>query len=122
MKFRPFALLAFVATVGLVACDDDPTSENAGNPFAIVTDRSETHLSVNGQRSITAYAIDENNRRIPGILSAVPAGPAVTLDSVVYIAPLAETRVFARGASATAGTDITISGHNLTTTVNVIVE
>ena len=123
MKFRPFALLAFVATVGLVACSDDPTDEGAGEPFAIVTERSETHIAVGGQRAITAWAIDVNNRRIPGALEATVAGPAVTLDSVVYVAPLAETRVFARGAAeSAAGTDITLTGHDLTTTIKVIVE
>ena len=121
MKFRPFALLAFVATVGLVACADEITGN--GEPFAIVTDRSELTLAEGNQQAIRAYVIDQNNRRIPGALTALPAGPAGTLDSVVYIAPLAETRVFARGAApSAAGTDITIQGHSLTTTVKVIVE
>ena len=122
MKFRPFALLAFVATVGLVACSDDPTETNNGEPFAIVTTRSETHLAQNAQVAITAYVIDENNRRIPGALTASSAGPAVTVDSAVYIPELAQTLVWTTArADSAAGTDVTISGHNLTTTVKVIV-
>jgi hypothetical protein len=123
MKFTRFALLAFVATVGTVACSDDPTEANAGEPFAIVTDVATKTIARNTQFAIRAYTIDQNNRRVPGVLSAQPAGPAVSIDSTVYVQELSETRVFARGTAASAaGTDITITGHGLTYTSKVIVQ
>lgn len=123
MKFRPFALLAFVAATGLIACSEDPTEAGDGQPLAIITNRSETTLARNAQFTIVAYTIDQNNRRIPGQLSATPAGSAVAVDSVRYVPELIETRVFIRGVSASsAGTDVTITGHNLTATTKVIVQ
>jgi hypothetical protein len=122
MKFTRFALLAVMALVGTVACSDDPTDVGSGEPFAIVTNRSTTTVARNTQFTITAYTIDQNNRRIPGALAASSAGPAVTLDSVVYVQELSETRVFARGVAASAnGTDIQFSGQGLTATTKVIV-
>jgi hypothetical protein len=123
MKFTRFALLAFVATIGLVACSEDPTETNQGEPFAIVTDRSQATVARNVQFTITAYTIDQNNRRVPGALTATAAGPAVSFDSVVYVQELSETRVFARGTAASAaGTDITITGNGLTATSKIIVQ
>ena len=121
MKLTRFAVLAVVALVGAVACEEDITG--GGEAFAIVTNRSQQTVARNTQFSITAYTIDSNNRRIPGALTAAAAGPALSLDSVVYIQELSETRIFARGTavSAAPGTDITISGHNLTATSKVIV-
>lgn len=123
MKLTRFALLAFVATVGMAACSDDPTETNQGEPFAIVTDVAQATVARNTQFSIRAYTIDQNNRRVPGALTAAPAGPAVSIDSVKYVQELSETRVFARGTQASAaGTDITISGHGLTYTSKIIVQ
>lgn len=123
MKFTRFALLAVVALVGTVACEKDITSEDRGEPFAIVTNRSQQTVTRDLPFSITAYTIDQNNRRIPGALSAASAGPALSVDSVVYIQELSETRVFARGtAVSAAGTDITITGPSgLTATTKIII-
>jgi hypothetical protein len=120
MKLTRFAVLAVIALVGAVACEEDISG--VGEPFAIVANRSQITLAQNGQFTITAYTIDQNNRRVPGELTAVAAGPAIQLDSVRYIQELSETRIFTRGVSASAaGTDLTISGHGLADTVLVIV-
>lgn len=122
MKFKPFALLAFVATVGLVACDEDPTDEGRAEPFAIVANRSQATVARNAPLTITAYTIDANNRRVAGELTASPAGSQVVIDSIRYISELTETRIFVRGVAASAaGTDVTITGHGLSTTTKVIV-
>jgi hypothetical protein len=123
MKFTRFALLAFAATVGLAACSEDPTEAGQGEPFAIVTDVAQATTPRNTQLSIRAYTIDQNNRRIPGALTAQPAGPAISIDSTVYVQELSETRFFVRGTTASAaGTDLTITGHGLTATSKIIVQ
>ena len=123
MKFRLLSLLALVATAGLVACSDDPTDEGRGEPFAIVTDRTETTVARNTNFSLTAFTIDQNNRRIPGALAATAASGAITIDSTKYVQELSETRFFMRGTQAAAtGVDITITGHSLTKTATVIVQ
>jgi hypothetical protein len=123
MKFRPFALLACLVTVvGLSACQEDPTADGDGVPQAIQTDRTELHQAVGTKFTVIAFAIDQNLKRIPGILDAQPAGAAVVIDSVRYVSGLAETRVFITAASASpAGTTVTISGHGLSTDVTVII-
>jgi hypothetical protein len=115
--------LAALAAIALTACDSDPTNDGAGDPFAIVTNRSQTTVARDVQFTLTAYTIDRNNRRIPGALTATSAGPAVSLDSVVYVQELSETRVFARGVAASAqGTDIHFAGQaGLSATTRVIV-
>lgn len=122
MKFRLLSLLALVATAGLVACSDDPLDEGSGEPFAIVTDRTEIHVTRGVSTAITAFTIDRNNRRIPGALDGSLAAGTVTLDSTKYVAELSETRFFVRGtAAAPNGVDLTISGPSgLTKTVTVI--
>ena len=124
MKFRLYSLLALVATAGLVACSDDPTDEGRGEPFAIVTDRTQIHVARNVSTAITAYTIDRNNRRIPGALTASVAGSAVALDSTKYVAELSETRFFVRGtAAAPNGVDLMITGPaGLTKTTHIIVQ
>ena len=122
MKFRLYSLLALVATAGLVACSDDPTDEGRGDPFAIVTDRTQLIATEGVSTSITAYTIDRNNRRIPGALTGQLAGGPVSLDSTVYVQELSETRFFMTGTDATDGVDLTITGHNLTKTAHIIVE
>jgi len=122
MKFRLFSLLALVTALGAVACSDDPTDAGRGEPFAIVTDRTEIHLSRNVSTAITAYTIDANNRRIPGALTGTVAAP-VTLDSTKYVQELSETRFFVRGTTAVPnGADLTITGPSgLTKTTHIIV-
>ncbi len=122
MKFRLYSLLALVATAGLVACSDDPTDEGRGEPFAIVTDRSQTVQAEGVSFSVTAYTIDNNNRRISGRLEGTLAGGPVALDSTVYVQELSETRFFMTGSDATDGVDLTIQGHGLTKTAVIIVE
>jgi hypothetical protein len=120
MKLTRFAVLAVIALVGAVACEEDISG--VGEPFAIVANRSQITLAPNNQFTITAYTIDRNNRRVPGELTAQAAGPAIQFDSVRYIQELSETRIFTRGVSIdSVGTDITIQGHGLTDTVRVIV-
>ena len=123
MKFRLFSLLALVAALGAVACSDDPTEANSGEPFAIVTDRTQITVARNTSTAITAYTIDQNNRRIPGALTATVTAP-VSLDSTKYVPELTETRFFVRGtAAAPNGVDMTISGPSgLTKTAHVIVQ
>jgi hypothetical protein len=123
MKLTRFAVLAVIALVGAVACEEDITSNgDSGEPFAIVANRSQLTVTRNNQFTITAYTIDANNRRVPGELTAVAAGPAVQLDSVKYVQELSETRIFTRGITVNAaGTDVVISGHGLADTVLVIV-
>ena len=123
MKFRLFSLLALVAALGAVACSDDPTEANSGEPFAIVTDRTQITVARNTSTAITAYTIDQNNRRIPGALTATVTAP-VSLDSTKYVPELTETRFFVRGtAAAPNGVDMTISGPSgLTKTTHVIVQ
>jgi ABC-type glycerol-3-phosphate transport system substrate-binding protein len=121
MKFRLFAMVALVAAMGTVACSDDPASVGAGDPELIVTTRSQTSVARNTPFTVTAFTIDASNRRVPGVLEANAAGPAVAIDSVRYVPELSETRVFARGTAATTGTDITFRGHGLTATTTVIV-
>lgn len=123
MKFRLLSLLALVATLGAVACSDDPTDEGRGEPFAIVTDRTQITVPRNTSTAITAYTIDRNNRRIPGALTATPAG-GISLDSTKYVQELSETRFFVRGTAALPnGADLTITGPaNLTATTKVIVQ
>jgi hypothetical protein len=121
MKFKPFALLACL-TLALAACADDPTNEGSGEAEAIVVSHSQRTIALNSRATITAYAIDRNFARIPGQLTATSAGPAVVVDSVKYDANVQETQIFIRAAQASsAGTDLTISGHNLTKTVKVII-
>ena len=123
MKFRLLSLLALVATLGAVACSDDPTDEGRGEPFAIVTDRTQITVPRNTSTAITAYTIDRNNRRIPGALTATPAG-GIVLDSTKYVQELSETRFFVRGTAALPnGADLTITGPaGLTKTAHVIVQ
>ncbi len=121
MKFRPYVLLALVATAGLVAaCGEDIAG--AGEPFEIVTDRSQAVVTEGVSFAITAFTIDQNNRRVPGALSASVAAGSVALDSTVYVQELTETRFFLRGTGPTDGTDVTITGHNLTKTAVILVE
>jgi hypothetical protein len=125
MKFRPFALLAFIATVGLVACSEDPTEVGHGDPFAIVSTRTQITVPRNVSTSITAYTIDQNNRRIPGALTATSANTAaLVLDSTIYVQELSETRFFVSGLTVSAtGVDLTITGpSSLTKTATVIIE
>jgi hypothetical protein len=121
MKLRPIALVALVATVGLIACKEDIAG--AGEPEMIVPNRATTTLATRtATATITAYTIDQNNRRIPGVLAAQPAAAALALDSTVYVPELAETRFFIRGTAASAtGTDLQITGHGLTATTTVII-
>lgn len=123
MKFRPFALLACLVTVvGLSACQEDPTEEGTGVPEAILTSRSEIHTTVGSSTALIAFTVDKNLKRIPGILAATSAGGAVTFDSVKYVPELAETRIFIKANSAsTAGTNVTVTGHGLTTDVKVVI-
>jgi len=123
MKFRPYAMLtALVALVGLAACSNDPTAANTGTPEAIVTNRSTTTQTMGTKFTIVAYAIDKNVQRMTGKLDAVSAGSAVTIDSVVYVHEVLETRVFLNLAAKSAtGTVVTISGHGLTKDVKIIV-
>lgn len=121
MKLKSFALLACL-TVALGACEKDLTDEDSGTPEAIVTDFSERHIAVNTRATIVAYTIDGNFTRIPGVLTATSAGPAVVVDSVRYDPQIQETQIFIRGASASsAGTDLTVSGHGLTKTVKIVI-
>jgi hypothetical protein len=124
MKFKLLSLLALVATVGMVACSDDPTDEGRGEPFAIVTTRTQTTVARNTGFSLTAFTIDRNNRRIPGALTATPAAGTLVMDSTVYVQELSETRFFLRGtAAAASGVDLTISGPGgLTATTKVIIQ
>lgn len=123
MKFRLLSLLALVATLGAVACSDDPTDEGRGEPFAIVTDRTQITVPRNTSTAITAYTIDRNNRRIPGALTATPAA-GISLDSTKYVQELSETRFFVRGTAALPnGANLTITGPaNLSATTKVIVQ
>jgi hypothetical protein len=121
MKFRLFSLLALVAALGAVACSDDPTDAGAGEPFAIVTDRTLVTIPRNTSTAITAYTIDQNNRRIPGALTAQPAA-GIVLDSTNYVQELSETRFFVSGSAASPGADLTITGNGLTKTTTVIVQ
>ena len=122
MKLRPFALLACALVVGLSACREDPTSASTGVPETIVSNRSETHQAVNATFTVVAYVIDKNLQRIPGALTATPAGAAVRVDSAVYDPILTETRVYMKALSASAaGTNVTLAGHGLTKDVKVII-
>lgn len=122
MRLRAFALLACVAVVGMTACSEDPTEPGNQEPSAIVTNFSTTVRTVGVQFTITAYAIDKNNARIPGVLSGSSAGTAVRVDSVPYFPELQETRFFLTTVEATEGTDLTVTGHGLTKSVTVVVE
>jgi hypothetical protein len=125
MKLRLLSLLALVATLGAVACSDDPTDDGRGEPFAIVTDRTQITVPRNTSTAITAYTIDRNNRRIPGALTgSLAGGGTVSLDSTIYVQELSETRFFVRGTAALpTGADLTITGpSNLTATTHVIVQ
>ena len=122
MKFRLFSLLALVAALGAGACSDDPTDEGSGEPAAIVTNRSQITATRNVSFSITAFVIDQNNRRVPGALRG-SVGGGVTMDSTVYVQELTETRFFMRAAQAVTGTDLTITGPaGLTKTTHIIVQ
>jgi hypothetical protein len=123
MKFRPFALLACLVTVvGVTACQEDPTEEGTGVPEAILTNRTEIHTTVGNKSFFTAFTVDRNLKRIPGILSATSAGGAVVIDSVRYLNELAETRIFYNPtAASTAGTSVTVTGHGLSTDVKVVI-
>lgn len=122
MKFRSYMLLAAAALVGLAACSDDPTSSGSGTPEAIVTSRSITTQTKGTHFSITAYAVDKNLQRMPGELTAAPAGGAVTVDSIRYVHELLETRIFLNAANtSTTGTVVTVQGHGLSKDVKVVV-
>lgn len=122
MKFRPFALLACALVVGLTACREDPTEANVGVAEAIITTRSETTVAKGGTVSVQAYVVDKNLQRIPGPLTATPAGAGVTIDSVTYVPELTHTLIFVRAGQAAGSTNITISGHGLTKDVKVTVK
>lgn len=103
------------------ACSDDPLGAGIGDPAAIVTDTRRITVNSDAEFTITAFAIDETFRRIPGVLAATSAGPAVVVDSIRYVPELAQTLVFATGSSTTEGTDITIAGHTLSAVTTVVV-
>ena len=122
MKLRPFALLACTLVVGLSACQEDPVQAGVGVPETIVSNRSETHQTVGATFTVTAYTIDKNLQRIPGALTATSAGPAITVDSAIYDPILTETRVYMKANAVSAtGTNVTLTGHNLSKDVKVII-
>jgi hypothetical protein len=124
MKFRPYALLACLVLVGtMAACSEDPTAAGSGEPEAIVTTRSLTNQTVGTHFSITAYTLDKNAQRMAGELDAAPNGGNITIDSIVYVHELLETRVFMKAATKTAaaGATVTVSGHGLTKDVTVVI-
>lgn len=120
MKFRPFALLAFAAALGVTACSED--IQGLGEPFAIVADRSTITAAPGVGFSVSAYTVDLNNRRIPGQLTGTITG--VTMDSTIYVQELSETRFFMKGTAEVAapGAELVITGHGLTDTTFVIID
>ena len=125
MKLKLYAMIAcLVATAGLAACDEDPTSEGVGEPAAIVTTLSQATRATNTAFTVTAYAVDQNLHRIPGILAVTPASNAVSVDSVVYVPELSETRLYLRtgGTAAPApGVTVTVAGHGIQKDIAVII-
>lgn len=123
MKFRPTALFACaILATTLAACTKDPTSSGSGVAETIVLNRSTTNRSVGEKFSIIAYSVDKNIQRMAGKLDATSAGPAIVIDSVIYLPELLETRVFLNAAAKSAsGTFITVSGHGLSADVKVVV-
>jgi hypothetical protein len=120
MKLTPYALLACLGVVA--ACSSDITADGTGTPQAIVTSRSITSATKGTQLQFTAFAVDQNNQRMAGALTATSQGPAATLDSVVYVPELLETRIYVKPVTATAtGVIVTVSGHGLTKDVKVII-
>lgn len=112
----------FAMMTMLVACSSDVTSAGSGVAEAIVTSRTLSTQTQGTKFTVTAYAVDQNLQRMPGILVATSAGPAVAVDSTVYVHELLETRVFASAAQKTAtGTVITVTGHGLTKDVLVMI-
>ena len=122
MKLIPSALLTCLSVIALAACSSDITAEGSGTPQAIVASRSILATTRGTQAQITAYAVDQNNQRMAGKLDAISAGPAVTIDSVVYVPELLETRVYLKPVSvSSAGVSVTLSGHGLTKDVKITV-
>jgi len=121
MKLRT-SLLACALVVGLSACQEDPTQAGVGSPETIVANRSETHQAVGNSFTVTAFTIDKNLQRIPGKLEAATSGPAVTVDSAIYDPILTETRVYMKANAVSAtGTNVTLTGHNLSKDIKVII-
>lgn len=125
MKLKLYAMIAcLVATAGVAACDEDPTSEGVGEPEAIVTTLSQTTRARNTAFTITAFAVDKNLHRIPGALTVTPADANVIVDSTRYVPELSETRLYLKtGATAVPapGATVTVTGQGLTKDLKVII-
>jgi len=121
MKFRSYAMLAIVTTMGLVACSSDPTDAGSGSPAAIETTRSIVSATKGHGFTVTAFAIDQNAQRMSGALTASSASSLVVVDSAVYVHDLLQTVIYLHGTAATpaAGAIVTVSGHDLTKDVTV---
>ena len=123
MAITAYAVLAcLVVAGGLAACSEDPTASGSGEPEAIVTTRSLTNQTVGTPFSITAYTLDKNAQRMAGELAAQPNSGSLTIDSIIYVHELLETRIFIKptAKTAAAGETLTVSGHGLTKDVTVI--
>ena len=121
MKFRSYAMLAIVTTMGLVACTKDPTDAGSGQPVAIETTRSLVSATKGTAFTVTAFTIDQNAQRMAGALTANSASSVVVVDSAVYVHDLLQTVFYLHGTAATpaAGGVVTVSGHSLTKDITV---
>src|SRR5262245_53435435 len=89
MKIGKFArLLVLVAPLALTAaaCSSDPTSEGAGDAFAIVTNKSTTTLTVGTQFTVVAQVVDRAGTPLPEQITVTSVNTAsVANDSTRYV-------------------------------------
>jgi hypothetical protein len=116
---RLLPLVAWSALT-LTACNDDPTSEGAGDAFAIITNKSITTVAANEAVTVTAQVVDRAGTPLPMEVQVTSLKTdVVATDSQRFVPELQETRIYAHTLKVDASAPLVLTAGGLTDTVEV---
>jgi len=113
------SLTPLVAVAALAACDDSPTSEGAGDAFAIVSNRATTRQVVGVQFQVAAQTVDRGNTPLPSAIEVTPSGASLRIDSVRFLSELQESRIYVTPVSMDTTAYLVLSAGGVQDTVRV---